>query len=553
MELSIPADSIREFTAVLKCFKSFSENLHINPSQSHLKLSAVSATRSTYAVSVFDRSYFNSFKFKFRDVIKPIEVQIKPIFKILSYHNSHTAIDSCFLVIETDDLDLLESSNRSRASSSVLNSSIRSLTKNRLTIKLRLKTGITKFFSIPYSNQNKNLYPIDSRAQNSPNSWICLSNYLKHWFDHFASSSKSLINQSGSSNQQTSVSGSLAEGVEEICFCYQDDGKVCLRTMSLMDQAVERNVILPKSTDIFSKGVRQLSTALTVESNVFEDYRVDLGSCPSPMIITVSMREVGSMIELGTVMGSTIDSGFSVGGRPVYFTLESQDSKMIMDFVLASTNGEELIQKRIESENHQLQRQKQLNEKYQREVTQDLSGSRKFMNDDQPRARNSKKLNQLVQDSSLNSERSRRTNQNHHGSDFNRPTIDHNKSQQSDSGAEQPLFREESLIDQDVQVPEEADDGDDEFDRMSFDGWKKVEAEAILQSQTRQEQKNKRKPDNGCDDDFTDQERRSKGDQNDQKLKGVNDNNDDEDDDDDDRLMPSQAPPKKFKWKLFDD
>lgn len=54
------------------------------------------------------------------------------------------------------------------------------------------------------------------------------------------------------------------------------------------------------------------------------------------------MKDFWSILELGTVLDAPIDVGFSVGGRPFYVSIANADENVKMDFILASTSGEEL-------------------------------------------------------------------------------------------------------------------------------------------------------------------------------------------------------------------
>jgi hypothetical protein len=56
----------------------------------------------------------------------------------------------------------------------------------------------------------------------------------------------------------------------------------------------------------------------------------------------MSMKEVRAIVEVGSVLGSGVDAGFSQGGRPVYFSLLNQEGSAGLGFVLASTDGTEM-------------------------------------------------------------------------------------------------------------------------------------------------------------------------------------------------------------------
>lgn len=250
---------------------------------------------------------------------------VKPLHKIFSQSNSISVIDSCNILIDSDN-DLMNDP-RPALRPTHHGAASQRMNDHRLTIKLRSTVGIVRSFSIPYSN-SRTLNPTDLRCDNSPNRWICLSTNLKQWLDHF------VINPNITQNLVGAI-----DGVEDICFCYRSDAKVMLRTVSLATEPGP-DVTLPKRPDIFTKGVRQLSTSLTISSDEFERYEVD--TCQRTITTTMSIKEVRSIFELGTVLGSAIDAGFSIGGRPVYFSIRNEEGSIGMEFVLASTDGEEL-------------------------------------------------------------------------------------------------------------------------------------------------------------------------------------------------------------------
>ncbi|KAG0152552.1 hypothetical protein CROQUDRAFT_35057 [Cronartium quercuum f. sp. fusiforme G11] len=346
MELSIPSHSLKDFTAVLKCFKSFSDYLHIQPTLSHLKLSAVSPTRSTYALAKYDQSYFDFYRAHQASDIGIIEVAVKPLYKILSQKTFTSSIESCHISINTDQLATDRRTQNGQATVAAGTGILEPSSHNRLKIQLYLSVGIIKSFSLQYSI-SRALNPIEIRSMNSPNYWICQSTSLKQWIDHFVTNPN-----------LTGTGGRVGlEANEEISFCYHSDGKIVLKTVNLSDDS-DQGVIVPRTLDIFAKGARQVSTALTISSYEFEDYNVNFQASagsqvtnhtPQPtdqqqqmMMLTVSMKEFRSILELGTVLDAPVDAGFSVGGRPFYISIANGDENLTMDFILASTGGEEL-------------------------------------------------------------------------------------------------------------------------------------------------------------------------------------------------------------------
>ncbi|MBW0521404.1 hypothetical protein O181_061119 [Austropuccinia psidii MF-1] len=465
MELSIPAYSIKEFTAVLKSFKSFSDFLHIHPHHSRLKLSAVSATRSTYAITLFESTYFDHYLLS-NSHLGLIEVAIKPLFKILSHQNHLSSIESCNILI--DSKDSIHDPNSTQ---------IHHL-KHRLTLKLKLTVGIIRSFSLPYAN-SRTLNPTDLRSDNSPNHWICLSSNLKQWIDHF------VINPTITQNLIGSV-----DIIEEICFCYLNDGRVLLKTVNLADE-FDPNVLLPKKSDIFNKGTRQLSTSLTISSSEFEEFHINLDQ--GPITTTLSVKDVRSILELGVVLGSPVDVGFSVGGRPVYFSITNEQGNLAMEFVLASTSGEELGSIQNPHTQNLLQHQNITKEKQkQKQKEKSLAGSQI-----------SSRLESLAPSRNLQAQ-----------------DISQNRSSSLISSRanqpQQPLFR----TDEDEMTPD-----DDDLDQIPAEQWAQVEKEAIALSQTRKRARLQTSQSN---------------------LTTL---------DQDDQLLPRHAPQptSKPRWKLFDD
>ncbi|WAQ83218.1 hypothetical protein PtA15_3A587 [Puccinia triticina] len=328
MELSLPASSVKEFTALLKSFKSFSDFIHIHPLPARLKFSAVSPTRSTYAVAIFERTFFEAYLLS-NPTLGLIEVAVKPLHKIFAQSNLIAALESCRISIDSDDTNESLSIARRPSGLNTAGGQTGGIHRlnHRLTIKLKSTVGIIRSFSLPYSN-SRTLNPTDLRANNSPNRWICLSSNLKQWLDHFVSNP----------NITQNLVGAL-EGVEDICFCYHPDRQIILKTVNLAEE-YSPYVIVPKNQDIFTKGVRQLSTSLTISPEEFEKFDVDVSQ--GAIITAMAIKEVRSIFELGSVLGSPVDAGFSVGGRPVYFSVLNEEGSVGLEFVLASTDGEQL-------------------------------------------------------------------------------------------------------------------------------------------------------------------------------------------------------------------
>ncbi|KAI9605169.1 hypothetical protein H4Q26_003144 [Puccinia striiformis f. sp. tritici PST-130] len=327
---------------------------------------------------------------------------------------------------------------------------------HRLTIKLKSTVGIIRSFSLPYSN-SRTLNPTDLRANNSPNRWIC---------------------------------------VEDICFCYQPDRKIILKTVNLADES-SQNVIVPKKQDIFTKGVRQLSTSLTISSADFEKYEVEVGT--GTIITTMSIKEVRSIFELGSVLGSPVDVGFSVGGRPVYFSVLNEEGCVGLEFVLASTDGEQLGL--VDPPGR---------EEKSRRPTE---------------GRNALKGKERATPGSSRVDSTTRSTAN--------PSPGQSAGKQpvpasTDQRGRPKLFKP---ADGSNQEEEEEEEDDDELDRMPADAWAQVEQQAIALSQTRKRQRLSISQSAIIDDD-------------------------EDEDDDDEQLLPSQAPQNSKDqphWKLFFD
>ncbi|KAH9467956.1 hypothetical protein Pst134EA_011576 [Puccinia striiformis f. sp. tritici] len=480
MELSIPSSSVKEFTAILKSFKSFSDFLHIHPLPSRLKLSAVSPTRSTYAVAIFERTFFESYVLS-NPTLGLIEVAVKPLHKIFAQSNLMSALESCRISIDSNDS--LSMGGRPSGINGGGGGGQNRM-NHRLTIKLKSTVGIIRSFSLPYSN-SRTLNPTDLRANNSPNRWICLSSNLKQWLDHFVANP----------NITQNLVGSL-EGVEDICFCYQPDRKIILKTVNLADES-SQNVIVPKKQDIFTKGVRQLSTSLTISSADFEKYEVEVGT--GTIITTMSIKEVRSIFELGSVLGSPVDVGFSVGGRPVYFSVLNEEGCVGLEFVLASTDGEQLGL--VDPPGR---------EEKSRRPTE---------------GRNALKGKERATPGSSRVDSTTRSTAN--------PSPGQSAGKQpvpasTDQRGRPKLFKP---ADGSNQEEEEEEEDDDELDRMPADAWAQVEQQAIALSQTRKRQRLSISQSAIIDDD-------------------------EDEDDDDEQLLPSQAPQNSKDqphWKLFFD
>ncbi|EFP89765.2 uncharacterized protein PGTG_15421 [Puccinia graminis f. sp. tritici CRL 75-36-700-3] len=481
MELSIPSSSVKEFTAILKTFKSFSDFIHIHPLPARLKFSAVSPTRSTYAVAIFERTFFESYVLS-NPTLGLIEVALKPLHKIFAQSNLMSALESCKISIDSDQAN--ESLSISRRPSGVNGGGGGGQTggqrlNHRLTIKLKSTVGIIRSFSLPYSN-SRTLNPTDLRANNSPNRWVCLSSHLKQWLDHFVSNP----------NITQNLVGAL-DGIEDICFCYLPDRQILIKTVNLADEYTS-NIIVPKKQDIFTKGVRQLATSLTVNSSEFEKYEVE--GRGGPIMTTMAIKEVRSIIELGSVLGSAVDAGFSVGGRPVYFSVLNEEGCVGLEFVLASTDGEE---------SGPLEPAKEA----ARRSTDRAPGRRPIpIKGKQPAAStsSSSRVDSSARSSiHLNSPRPPTKNP---------PAGIHPKPQK--------LFKPAEEV-------EEEEDEEDELDRMPADAWAQVEQDAIALSQNRKRQRLSLSHSAIVDDD-----------------------------DDDEQLLPSQAPQNPNEqphWKLFFD
>ncbi|PLW10428.1 hypothetical protein PCANC_18543 [Puccinia coronata f. sp. avenae] len=323
-----------KFTAILKAFKSFADSIHFHPLPNRLKLSAVSPTRSAHAVAVFERTFFDAYLLS-NPTLGLIEVPLKSFHKIFAQANLISPLDSCKITIDSDDSNVAQSMPRGGAVPSGLHGGVAQTgiihrLNHRLTIELKSGVGIVRSFSLPYSS-SRTLNPVELRANNSPNTWLCLASHLKQWLDHFVANP----------NVTQNLAGAM-EGVEDVCFCYLPNHQITLKTVNLASDS-DQNVVVPRKQDIFTKGVRQLSTSLTVTSADFDKYEVMGGAGGTTGIMTnMSMKEVRAIVEVGSVLGSGVDAGFSQGGRPVYFSLLNQEGSAGLEFVLASTDGTEM-------------------------------------------------------------------------------------------------------------------------------------------------------------------------------------------------------------------
>ncbi|KAH9823173.1 Rad9-domain-containing protein [Melampsora americana] len=506
MEFSLPTHSLKDFTAVLKCFKSFSDQVHLNSLEDCMKLSAVSPTRSTYAVANFHKSYFDHYHLH-SNQLGIIEVLTKPLYKILSQKTFHASIESCHISIQTDQ----KSSNlvKRRHQNSTLDPTT---STNRIKIQLSLSVGIIKSFSLQFSTISRSLNPIDIRSLNSPNYWISPSNHLKQWIDHFITHP----NLIGNSNHGLNTRQAL-ESNEELSFCFHSDGKILIKTVNLSDDS-DQSIIVPRTIDIFSKGARQVSTVLTISSNEFEDYHVNFQSpepsttqqksTPEMIIITISMKEFRSIIELGTTIDAPVDAGFSIGGRPFYISISNSDETLSLDFILASTGGEE------------------------------LGALDQIRSDHERSVHPSRPVNQPV----TNQEKDHRASV----SNQSRNSIINHQPVQSTPFAgpsrNNGLFRHEEPDPDRTKIngQEEMDNEDEmnELDQLDYEQLEELEQQAILQSQARDSHR------------LLSQQSTAAADV---RLR----NNDQGEDDDADQLLPTQDPDKasrlpKGKWRLFD-
>lgn len=476
-----------------------------------MKLSAVSPTRSTYAIANLHKSYFDNYHLN-SNQLGIIEVLTKPLYKILSQKTFHASIESCQISIQTDE----QSSNiaKRRHQNSTLDPSN---STNRIKIQLFLSVGIIKSFSLQYSTISRSLNPIDIRSLNSPNYWISPSNHLKQWVDHFITHPNLIGNSNSGLNTRQAL-----ESNEELSFCFHSDGKILIKTVNLSDDS-DQSIIVPRTIDIFSKGARQVSTVLTISSNEFEDYHVNFQSPePSPtqqkstpemIIITISMKEFRSIIELGTTIDAPVDAGFSIGGRPFYISISNSDENLTLDFILASTGGEELSGlDQIRSDHHERSvhsskptNQPKMNKGKDLRAPLSSNPSRVSMNNRQP-----------VQST---------------------PNVGPSRAN--------GLFRhEEPNPDQTELIGQEEfgnEDGMNALDQLDEAQLEELEQQAILQSQARESQRLLSQPSVSAVD------LRMRND-----PQGVGN-----DDDDDDRLLPTQDPDKasrlpKGKWRLFD-
>ncbi|PLW52384.1 hypothetical protein PCASD_00191 [Puccinia coronata f. sp. avenae] len=294
-----------KFTAILKAFKSFADSIHFHPLPNRLKLSAVSPTRSAHAVAVFERTFFDAYLLS-NPTLGLIEVPLKSFHKIFAQANLISPLDSCKITIDSDDSNVAQSMPRGGAVPSGLHGGVAQTgiihrLNHRLTIELKSGVGIVRSFSLPYSS-SRTLNPVELRANNSPNTWLCLASHLKQWLDHFVANP----------NVTQNLAGAM-EGVEDVCFCYLPNHQITLKTVNLASDS-DQNVVVPRKQDIFTKGI----------------------------MTNMSMKEVRAIVEVGSVLGSGVDAGFSQGGRPVYFSLLNQEGSAGLEFVLASTDGTEM-------------------------------------------------------------------------------------------------------------------------------------------------------------------------------------------------------------------
>ncbi|EGG11950.1 uncharacterized protein MELLADRAFT_89082 [Melampsora larici-populina 98AG31] len=511
MEFSLPTHSLKHFTAVLKCFKSFSDQVHLNALEDCLKLSAVSPTRSTYAIANLHESYFDHYHLN-SNQLGIIEVLTKPLYKILSQKTFHASIESCQISIQTDHQSTHLAKRRHQTSTLDPSNS-----SNRIKIQLFLSVGIIKSFSLQFSTISRSLNPIDIRSLNSPNYWISPSNHLKQWIDHFISHPNLIGTSTSGLNTRQAL-----ESNEELSFCFHSDGKVLMKTVNLSDDS-DQSIIVPRINDIFSKGARQVSTVLTISSNEFEDYHVNFHSpepsntqqksVPEMIIITISMKEFRSIVELGTTIDAPIDAGFSMGGRPFYISISTSDESLSLDFILASTGGEE------------------------------LSGLDQIRSDHEKSVHSSRPLNQTrVHQAQAQEMRGSVSNQ-------SRVSVNHRQPVQSTPIA--GPSRNNGLFRHEAPDPDRTElNGQDEFgnedemnalDQLDEGQLEELEQQAILQSQARQSQRLQSQPSNSAIDLRMRNDRQENG----------------GGDDDDDRLLPTQDPEQasklpKGKWRLFD-
>ncbi|GAA99440.1 uncharacterized protein L969DRAFT_93901 [Mixia osmundae IAM 14324] len=325
MDVTLGLDSLRQLSKCLICLAKFGDEISLNGNDDNLKLSAISASLSSFAQFDLRPTFFSKYCItgssnedtaqldrdgtSSSDATSGRSTSTHPrTGKTLQMSIVAKALTSVLRpsVITQDVIECsLTTTNSLRAtnlSGSTADSSDGDLEGHRLVIRLVLKNGIVKTHRVTYGEQECKVAVVS--WQSCTSRYVAAPRTLKDLANHF---------------------WGKRGGTEEVTFFFTD---ALVKIKSFEDAQLKPGM---SASEIFKH--RPMATTVMMETEEYDAYEIH-----GNPLITLGLKEFKSIVDFANGIGFAIEAGFTNGGSP--FLVRVVCDEFVTEFVLATSDDD---------------------------------------------------------------------------------------------------------------------------------------------------------------------------------------------------------------------